>query len=525
MSSSAPNGFGRLLPTFALVARFAPKLRSLRIRALLVVLAIVTVPMGVVLASTYFEKGLGEVMLGSVRDGMRETAFMLAAQDAPEDPRDLTAEIDRIARRHKVRVRVLDEDAEVLVDANRDAESELWRTVSNVWYGRDVPSLAAFDRTLGVLPDRREVSEARARGISADCRTAAAGEYLVCHAVQTIEATGRRPARIVYVQDCAPRSLGALRDVNRQLTIVMLLVLPLALAMGWWLGWRYVQPIERLRAQLLQKAAGAAPSAHVDLESQDEFADLTSAFNSLLTALQVRAKANEEFVADLAHEFKNPVAAIRGAAEALGGGAVDGDRAARLAGLLRDSSRRLDVLLTQFLELARAEAGMPKEHRDEVDLDALCRGIVDGFASDERWRSRSFVVKAGGAKVVGVADRIESALRNVIDNAVSFASDGGAVRVESSVESDFAVVRVTDTGPGIPAEDLPRVFDRFFTKRASDRGTGLGLALVRAVVEAHGGTVAVFSPPGEGATFELRLPRRPALASMVGRGHNFSSGS
>ncbi len=523
--SSARGPLDRYLPTFARVARFAPKLGSLRSRALFVVLAIVAVPMGVVLLSTYFEKGLGELMLGSVRDGMRETAFMLAAQDAPEDPTEITTQIDRIARLHKVRIRVLDEDAEVLVDANRDADSDLWRTVSNIWYGRDVPSLHAFDRTLGSLSSRREVAEARARGISADCRTAAGGEYLVCHAVQFVDATGRRPGRIVYVQDCAPRSLGALRDVNRQLTIVMLFVLPLAVAMGWWLGWRYVQPIERLRSQLLEKAAGAAPSSQVDVESTDEFADLTTAFNALLSALQSRAKANEAFIADLAHEFKNPVAAIRGAAEALGTGAVDAERAARLAGLLRDSSRRLDVLLTQFLELARAEAGMPNEHRAEVDLDALCRGIVNGFASDERWRSRSFVVKAGGARVVGVADRIESALRNVIDNAVSFAGENGAVRVETAIERELAVVRVTDTGPGIPAEDLPRVFDRFFTKRAGDRGTGLGLALVRAVVEAHGGTVGVTSPPGEGATFELKLPRKPATASMVGRGNNYSSRS
>lgn len=489
-------------------------LRSLRVRAFLVVVAIVITPLLVVTLSGSFEQGLGELMLNQVVGGADATRTLLLRDEAPTE-----SSIDAIATDYKVRVRVFDDEGNIVVDANREAKRDLWRTVSDIWYGKDgVPSLGSFDETLGPVLKRAEVEEARARGRAADCRTAAGGEVLVCHAVRWLEATRGGPARIVYVQDSTPRAIGALHDERRQLTILMITVLPMALVLGWWLGWRFVQPIEKIREQLLAKAAHAAPGADVDVGRDDEFGDLTTAFNALLSALQVRAKANEAFVADLAHEFKNPVAAIRACAEALDGsaGPVDATRAARLAGLLKDSSRRLDGLVTQFLELARAEAGMPNEPRAEVDLDRVVRGIVETLAADERYRGVRFEVEGGGARITAVGDRLESALRNVLDNAASFAAPAGVVTVSTRVEGGMATVRVSDTGPGIAPEDVPRVFDRFFTTRGSTRGTGLGLALVRAVVEGHGGTVHARSTPGEGATFELVLPVKPSSASMVG---------
>jgi signal transduction histidine kinase len=290
-----------------------------------------------------------------------------------------------------------------------------------------------------------------------------------------------------------------------------LAILPLGIALGWWLGWRFVKPIEQMRAQLIAKAATAAPGADVDVGGRrDEFGDLTSAFNLLLGALDERRKANEAFVADLAHEFKNPVAAIRAAADALGPGAVDETRAARLQTALKDSSRRLDSLLTQFLELARAEAGMPREPRSVVELAPLIEGVVAGFTADERFKQLRFSVERSDARVVGVPERLEAALRNLVDNAASFARS--EVKVAFALDARTVAIQVQDDGPGIPAEDLPKVFDRFFTSRRHQRGTGLGLALVRAVVEAHGGAVVARSIPGQGATFEIRLPRTEAPA-------------
>jgi two-component system sensor histidine kinase ChvG len=116
-------------------------------------------------------------------------------------------------------------------------------------------------------------------------------------------------------------------------------------------------------------------------------------------------------------------------------------------------------------------------------------------------------VRPGRTTVHGVASRIESVLRNLLDNALSFAR--ARVCIEVGSEGDEAEVIVSDDGPGIPPADMPRVFDRFFTTRGDRRGTGLGLALARAVVEAHGGTLRAEAPPEGGARFVVRLPFTP----------------
>jgi two-component system sensor histidine kinase ChvG len=212
-------------------------------------------------------------------------------------------------------------------------------------------------------------------------------------------------------------------------------------------------------------------------------------------------------VADLVHEFKNPVATIRACGESLASSDVTPERAQRLARLLQESSTRLDALVSQFLELARAEAGMREEAWESVDLAALARARVARAREDERWKELRFELEAAAAVPVrGVSERLETVLDNLLANAASFAHPGGVVRVTVAAAATHAQLRVTDDGPGIAAEDAPRVFERFYTSRRHDKGTGLGLALVRAIVEAHGGSVSVASELGNGATFAAHLP-------------------
>ncbi|MCC7383618.1 MAG: HAMP domain-containing histidine kinase [Deltaproteobacteria bacterium] len=289
------------------------------------------------------------------------------------------------------------------------------------------------------------------------------------------------------------------------------LSLPAVLALGWWLGWRMVSPLEQLQQQVLEKVAEPHPRADLDLGRRDEFGALAEAFNTLLARLESRSRAHEAFVADLAHELRNPVAAIRAAAESLGQGDVDDARAVRLARVLEDSGRRLDDLLSQLLELARTEAGLMREVRVPLDLAALLRGVIEAMRTDPRYAAVRFELEAGtGAELLAVPLHLETALRNLLDNAASFAGGGGWVRAIVRPTPTQVEVRIADSGPGVRSEDLPRVFDRFFTTRGDQRGVGLGLALVRAVAEAHGGSVSAESPPGEGAAFTLVLPRTKA---------------
>ena len=138
-----------------------------------------------------------------------------------------------------------------------------------------------------------------------------------------------------------------------------------------------------------------------------------------------------------------------------------------------------------------------------IDLVALACGVVASTRADPRWASITFTcTESGEASMTGVSARIETALRNLVDNAASFAQSKVDVRV---VAGDTVTIEVTDDGPGIAADELPRVFDRFHSKR--QHGTGLGLALVRAIAEAHDGTASVGQGPERGSTFVLELPR------------------
>jgi two-component system sensor histidine kinase ChvG len=266
-----------------------------------------------------------------------------------------------------------------------------------------------------------------------------------------------------------------------------------------------VRPLEKLRAQM-RRQVPPRPSTRLALSRPDEFGDLTHAFNDLLARLEEHARDKEAFVADLAHEFKNPVAAVRAAAEALEARSDDPERTRRLARTLHTSSVQLEELVTQFLELARAEAGFVGESREPVELAAIVRAVAADVGADPRWAELEVQTEIeADATVPALPWRIETAVRNLVLNACGFATT--RVNVRLRVEDDAATIEVTDDGPGIEADDRERIFERFHSRRRGGGGTGLGLAIVRATALAHGGDVDVRSTVGKGATFGLRLPR------------------
>ncbi len=544
---------------------------SLRTNAVLMVLAMLVLPQLIVVGWSLMERDIGGKLQWETKISTEEAAAILTNTS---NEKEVEAKLNDIASRWGTRIRVVREDGTSVYDADADRGTDLVHQVGTLFFGPDgAPTLRELDETLGPVTKRPEVvkvtgwtppsssaappnvlPEGTAHRypfvkdrsndtfgsapvstafrssappppgdgtVETGCRTSPAGKLLLCHAARAVVIDGR--PHVIYAQESSRRAVRALYDLRYHLARLSVVMLPFALFFSWWMGRRMVRPIEWLRARVLEKAKSANPRADIDLRGGDEVRDLAVAFNDLLGALDDRRKANEAFVADLVHEFKNPVAAIRACAESLEKGGVDEKRAARLSKILADSSGRLDALVSQFLELARAEAGMPKEARSDVDVGALARGIVGSIESSFPGVTIEAVVDVpddAPAIVHGVSTRLDSLLRNLVDNAASFAGEGGAVRVRvsrapmeasSNAAQGMIAIEVSDSGPGIAAEDLPHVFDRFFTKRAmkSDarpKGSGLGLALVKAVAEAHDGSVSAASTPGEGALFRVLLP-------------------
>jgi signal transduction histidine kinase len=217
-----------------------------------------------------------------------------------------------------------------------------------------------------------------------------------------------------------------------------------------------------------------------------------------------------DFVANASHELKTPVASIKAAAETLRDGAIDDPTAAhRFTEQLERDTDRLGRIVSDLLDLSRLETG--SERLDRVALDAIAQDEISRRREQADAADVSLALQVDGVPAIrGSARDLALMTGNLIDNAIRYTGRGGSVAVEVRAERDAVVLRVADTGVGIPQRDLPRVFERFYrVDQARSRetgGTGLGLSIVRHVTENHGGVVTVTSELGQGSTFEVRLP-------------------
>jgi signal transduction histidine kinase len=485
---------------------------SLRFNVALLVLAVAMAPLLLVAAWLGMERQFESAMRRNAAFTLSEavsawrappavtTAPVFGSSGPVPDPESA---LEQVARVHRVRVRLLERNGQLLADHDYDAGRDLSERAGGVVLGRQ-PRKLPLDELRGKFVERSEVRSAFADGAAEGCEDAADSGIVVCFAAARVGDV------LLHVQDSAERPLPLLYALRFQLGRLTLVILPFALLLAFWVGRLLVGPLEALRDQVLAKVRQQRPRADLRAPASNETEQLAQAFNTLLERLDERRHANEAFVADLVHEFKNPVATIRACGESLAESGVTAERAQRLSRLLYESSTRLDALVSQFMELARAEAGMQNEAWEAVDLAALARARVERAQADPRFAQLRFQVEAPKfARVRGVAERLQTVLDNLLANAASFAADAGTVWVRLVASEAQLELTVSDDGPGIAPEDTPHVFERFFTTRRHDKGTGLGLALVRAIVEAHGGSVEVRSELGKGATFSARLPALP----------------
>ena len=240
----------------------------------------------------------------------------------------------------------------------------------------------------------------------------------------------------------------------------------------------------------------------------DELGDLTRAINHALERLERLFRAQQRLLADVSHELRTPLTTIRGNADLM---QQMGEYDPELLQIIQEESKRMARLVGDLLLLARADAGGLPLARQIIELDTLFFEVYRKFIVLQEQENVSVTIKeVDQAVVMGDPDRLKQVFINLIDNAIKYTPSGGEVYLRLSKEDGWVQVDVSDTGIGIPENDLPHIFDRFYrvdkARSRAQGGSGLGLSIARWIIQEHGGMIRATSKVGEGTTFSIKLP-------------------
>ena len=304
--------------------------------------------------------------------------------------------------------------------------------------------------------------------------------------------------------------LALLRKFQWIVGIVSIAALTIGLTGGLVLTRSTVQPIYDLIAVVRRIIQTGRTDTRVPArdEGGDAVDELSALFNTMLDRINGLIAAMGQSLDNVAHDLRTPLARLRGIAErALQSGDTAAARDA-LESCLEESERILSMLNT-LMDISEAETGVVQSRREPVQVRELLAEAVELYDDVADEKGVTVTLEPGeDVTITAARDRMRQVFANLLDNAIKYTPQGGHVRVTAARDGDTAVVSVTDTGVGIAPEHLPRIWDRLYRAdpSRSERGLGLGLSLVKAYVEAHGGTVAATSQPGRGSTFTVRLP-------------------
>ncbi|MCL4078336.1 HAMP domain-containing histidine kinase [Coriobacteriia bacterium Es71-Z0120] len=319
---------------------------------------------------------------------------------------------------------------------------------------------------------------------------------------------GRAIIEIVHDPVCQESVLDGARApmVAVGLLATAIAILMMQIVMGWVLSL-----VDQVR-----RAADSIDAGQLDVrlpeEGEHEIAELAKSLNALIDRLRKRAEAQTRFVADASHELATPVAGIRGYVNILRAwGAEDPEMRDEAIAAIDRESRRMAKLCSDLLSMIRSEEILEFKHV-RYDINAVAREVLANAATRYIDKHLEFLgPEEGPLALWGDPDRIEEALGILVDNACKYTPAGGRVQVSTRRHKDRIIVEVSDTGIGIPEEDLPNIFERFYRSDASRSketgGFGLGLSIAKHIVDASGGMIWARSKLGSGTTFIISLPR------------------
>ena len=315
------------------------------------------------------------------------------------------------------------------------------------------------------------------------------------------------PVGIVNFSSAAERNL--LDRLSQSAFTAALIASAVALGIAFFLSYRLLRPVHELTRAARQLADGDL-SQRVPVRGGDELGTLAATFNRMADSLQQAETRRRALTADIAHELRTPLAVQRAHLEALEDGIYD----LTLENLLpiEEQNHLLTRLVDDLRTLALADSGELELVRTPVDYPALIRKVVAGLeprAADRQIEIRLSLDESCPPLTLD-AQRIEQILNNLLDNALRHTPDGGVIRVHCVPEANRVCLTVHDSGPGIPEEALPRLFERFYradkSRTRAEGGTGLGLSIARKLAQAHGGDLTAANHPEGGAIFTLELP-------------------
>ena len=307
------------------------------------------------------------------------------------------------------------------------------------------------------------------------------------------------------------RPLGDVPDTLRSVAVACALLVPVILLLmsfgGWAIASRALAPMKSID-ESLQAIQATDLSRRIAVPADAELERLVTTLNRLLDRLEKAFSSLKQFAADVSHQLQTPLTVMKGTAEVALGSPRSPSEYQRTLAELREEVDDMARVLADLRALTLADAG--PETGEPVDLADITREaaeIIEALAESKGVSVETAIEP--GVTVWGSGIGLKQVLLNLGDNAVKYTAAGGRVSLNLEARGHEAVITISDTGTGIPAKDLPHVFDRFYRVAGtgpSPAGTGLGLAIVKRIVEAHGGAIEVDSRPGRGSTFTVRLP-------------------
>ena len=325
-----------------------------------------------------------------------------------------------------------------------------------------------------------------------------------------IEYGGERAGVLVYIS-AVQEIYENLHDIQIKILVWLVVVAALVLITSMFVMRVFTRPIGDL-SEGIRKMTRGDLSARVNVRGKNEFSELARAFNSMSEKIEALDKSRSQFVSNASHELKTPLSTMKILIETLL--YQDPMDPMMTKDFLTDVNKEIDRLnriVSDLLTLVNIDSGSMKLNLAELNLSQLLEEQVKRLLPLARENGIEINLKMKEEiNVVGDILKLQQVIYNVIDNAIKYTPRGGEVETSLARSGRRAIIRISDTGIGIPAEDLPHIFDRFYrVDKARSRatgGTGLGLSIVKQIVQTHGGNISATSAEGKGTTFEIELP-------------------